>query len=402
MKNPPAQKAVPLGIPVSQPINQDTRVTELAIDGAPASKLKILHLEDLESDAVLVSIRLKKINIEHEVLVVDNKADFITALENYFPDIILADHSLPAFNSMEALKILKEAGKKIPFILITATVSEEYAVQILKEGADDYILKDRPHRLPEAVISALKKYELEAQRDIFLKRILASEADLQIKNQQLIKYNQLVSHDLRSPVSNILLIAEIIDQVTDDAARKKLFSNLKNTAANINETLNLLVDVTKINEDLEPVSENLFFKEIFERQHNSLAILAQQLNSEFITDFTQCPSIIYPKAYLESIFLNLMSNSLKYSVPGRPPVISITSYKQSGRKILEFSDNGLGLNMKKFGEKLFGLNQTFHNNASKKGLGLFMIKKQIESEGGTIRANSKENEGLRFIIEFAA
>ena len=82
-------------------------------DGNKRTKLlKILHLEDLQSDAKLVSRQLKKANIEYEGLLVDNKADYITALKNFSPDIILADHTLPSFDSLEALKILKKTGKK--------------------------------------------------------------------------------------------------------------------------------------------------------------------------------------------------------------------------------------------------------------------------------------------------
>ncbi|MEP6594475.1 MAG: hybrid sensor histidine kinase/response regulator [Ginsengibacter sp.] len=366
------------------------------------TKLKILHLEDVLSDAELVNRQLKKANINHEILVVDNKADFIKALTNFSPHIILADHTLPSFNSLEALKILKETSEKIPFILITATVSEEYAAQVMREGADDYILKDRPHRLPDAILMAIQKYKFEAERKIYLEKLITSEAQLALKNEQLIKYNQIISHNLRSPVSNILIIADIIDEVTDGKERKKLFSSLKSTALNINETLNVLVDIAKINEQANSYPEHLLFKEVFDKEYNSIAIVASQLNTEFITDFTQCPSIHYPKVYLESIFLNLISNSLKYHAPERSPVISIRSYKQNERSILEFEDNGLGLDIKKFGKKLFGLNQTFHQNKERKGFGLFMIKSQIESKGGKIRAESKETNGIRFIIEFAA
>jgi K+-sensing histidine kinase KdpD len=362
------------------------------------NKLKILHLEDFQSDAALVKKQLKKANIDCEILLVDNRTDYLKALKIFSPHIILADHTLPSFNSLEALNILKETGKKIPFILITATVSEEYAVHIISEGADDYILKDRPQRLPGAMLSALKKYKVEAEREVFLKKIIASEADLVLKNRQLIKYNQIVSHDLRTPVSVILLIADMIDEITDYRERKKLFSSLKNTALNINETLNVLVDIAKINEGTQSIPECLFFNDVFTKEYNSVAIRARHLNSEFITDFTKCPSINYSKVYLESIFLNLMSNSLKYYAPERCPVISIRSYKQNERSILEFSDNGLGLDLKKIGKKLFGLNQTFHQNDERKGLGLFTL---IESKGGKIRAESEENKGVKFIIEFA-
>src|SRR5579871_869375 len=99
--------------------------------------LKILHLEDLASDAEMVDRVLRKAKFNFEKKVVIDKPDFIRALQEFQPDIILSDHSLPAFNSLEALRITKEMGSPAPVILVTATVSEEYAVNVIKEGASD-------------------------------------------------------------------------------------------------------------------------------------------------------------------------------------------------------------------------------------------------------------------------
>ena len=137
--------------------------------------LKILHLEDLPDDAELVARELKKAGIIYETILADSKIEFIDALKEYSPDIILSDHSLPAFDSHEALKIVKELGIRVPFILVTATVSEEYAVNIMKEGASDYILKDRLQRLPNAILRALEKYNLENQRRLADENLQASE-----------------------------------------------------------------------------------------------------------------------------------------------------------------------------------------------------------------------------------
>jgi len=138
--------------------------------------LKILHLEDISSDAELVDRALKKAGIIFEKRLVDTRQEYMKALEDFRPDIILSDHSLPTFNSLEALNLLKESGRNIPFILITATVSEEFAVNVMKEGASDYVLKDRLQRLPSAVINAVDKYQLDAKTELYLNKVVASEA----------------------------------------------------------------------------------------------------------------------------------------------------------------------------------------------------------------------------------
>ncbi|MEJ0103596.1 MAG: PAS domain S-box protein [Bacteroidota bacterium] len=137
--------------------------------------LKILHLEDLPDDAEMVARELKKTIKHAEILHVDNKEDYIKALENFSPDIILSDHSLPSFDSHEALAIILKGDFSIPFILVTATVSEEYAVEIIKEGADDYILKERLQRLPAAIENALERRKAEGARKKAEDTLRASE-----------------------------------------------------------------------------------------------------------------------------------------------------------------------------------------------------------------------------------
>ncbi|HEY0060224.1 MAG TPA: PAS domain S-box protein, partial [Flavisolibacter sp.] len=131
------------------------------------TRYRILHIEDVATDAELAGYELKK-NFDFDHLVVDTEADYRLALDSFAPDVILCDHSLPSFNSLEALTIVREKMLPVPFILVTATVSEEFAVDVIKKGADDYILKDRLSRLPVAVGNALEKFRLERERAGYL------------------------------------------------------------------------------------------------------------------------------------------------------------------------------------------------------------------------------------------
>jgi PAS domain S-box-containing protein len=149
--------------------------------------LKIIHLEDLKTDAELVKRELLKGNLNFDTCLVDNKEDFKKALKEFSPDVILSDHSLPSFNSFEALEIFKESGLKIPFILITATVSEEFAVDVMKKGASDYILKDRLQRLPNAINNAIEKCKIELEREKYYDKIVADEAVMK-KAQHLARF----------------------------------------------------------------------------------------------------------------------------------------------------------------------------------------------------------------------
>ncbi len=137
-----------------------------------SQKLKILHLEDLPTDAELVARELKKGNINSEIRVVDDKKKFLSALKEFMPDIILSDHSLPSFDSHEALRLVKDTGTTVPFVLVTATVTEEFAAKIMKEGASDYILKDRLQRLPSVIINSIEKHLLEEEKQATHERLM--------------------------------------------------------------------------------------------------------------------------------------------------------------------------------------------------------------------------------------
>jgi two-component system, NarL family, sensor histidine kinase UhpB len=122
-----------------------------------SSLLRILHLEDTPADAELVERTLKRAGMKVDIKVVDEREEFESELRHFKPDVILSDHTLPQFNSIEALKIAKASDKDIPFILITGTVSEEFAVECLRSGANDYILKSNLIRLPSAIRNALSE-----------------------------------------------------------------------------------------------------------------------------------------------------------------------------------------------------------------------------------------------------
>lgn len=123
--------------------------------------LKILILEDNESDAILIQRLLKKDNPNYRFSVVMDEPGYVKALNEIQPDIVVSDNALPQFDATEALLILRKRSPHVPFILVTGTVSEEFAVSIIKLGADDYLLKDRLMRLPESIKAALKQRETE-------------------------------------------------------------------------------------------------------------------------------------------------------------------------------------------------------------------------------------------------
>jgi CheY-like chemotaxis protein len=130
----------------------------------------------MANDAELVRKAFKNRREEFVIAVATNRSDFIKELRNFKPDIVLSDHILPGFNSLEALAALKYSGLNIPFILVTGNTSEDFVVKLFQEGMDDYILKDSLQRLPFVVVNALEKYRLEKETKEALEKVIESEA----------------------------------------------------------------------------------------------------------------------------------------------------------------------------------------------------------------------------------
>jgi PAS domain S-box-containing protein len=166
-------------------------------------KLKILHLEDLATDAELVKRTLKKGDLDFEIHWVKDKGDFIKALRNYQADIILSDHSLPSMNSQDALLLIKEYAITVPLILVTATISEEYAVEIMKLGAYDYVLKDRLQRLPRAIEIAMTKWYDEREKERYLIELVTNERKfrglIENGNDLIMVWDEQLNITYRSP-----------------------------------------------------------------------------------------------------------------------------------------------------------------------------------------------------------
>ena len=625
--------------------------------------LKILHLEDIATDAELVNMALKKADIVFDKLVVDIKQDYISAISEFVPDVILSDHTLPSFNSLEALSILKESGLNIPFILVTGTTSEEFAVDIMKAGAADYIFKDRIQRLPNAILNSIEKFQLQAETERAYQQLLEASAtqaailnalppniallnergkivavneswkkftlsnnlglpnygigynyltiaekatgvdkvegikitkgikdviqgdkkefsleyacyikhekrwfqvivapltdsslkgavvlhiditdrkqaessliqsednlrsvfentdlcivlfdnDLKIisfnsnaqdltaknfgkkikagnsafsyfpnerkafiedvikqvtnkemvcyetvysvkgdgkewfdvkwvgvvnkkmentgiiltlknitekknadlerekttaelikRNQDLEQFTYIISHNLRSHVANIKGLSNLLNcfEYTDEECVGTLdaLSNSVNSLDKVIIDLNQILQTgNHVNDKNEWVSLPVICKEI------RLELQSMLLNNDATVncDFSEISKLFILKSYLYSIFQNLIVNSIKYRKIETNPVIDITS-KLNGDKItISFKDNGNGIDLTKNGPQLFGLYKRFDHTIEGKGMGLFMVKMQVESMGGTITVESELGKGTEFIIELS-
>lgn len=220
------------------------------------------------------------------------------------------------------------------------------------------------------------------------------------QNKRLLNFSYIVSHNLRSHASNIQGITELIENANSEQERNEMIHLLKTVAENLNETLLNLNNVVNIQSSIDVIIEPLSLNDYILRTLSTLN--AQILNKkvQFINKVNPDILISYNRAYLESILLNLFSNAIRYSHPNREPVISLTCFEENGQQVFRVSDNGIGIDLKKYGDKMFGMYQTFNGNADARGYGLFITKNQIEAMGGKIEVESEFNHGTTFKIYF--
>ena len=624
------------------------------------NKLKILHLEDSSIDAELVNRVLINGNFVFERLLVETRESFVAALDEFVPDLILSNHSLPSFNSHEALSIYGERKLQIPFILVASNVSEEFAFDVIKRGAHDYILKDRLERLPNAIHNTLEKFQLEIGKQSYLSELIKNEKHLRtlveycgdvlmvlteegkpkyvstsvqrvlgyseeealelnlfeilhpddreatvqrwaralenpgvpfsghegrIKNkkgewvwfeatmtnmlhdptingivdnfrditerkiarQQLVKtqlfnknilssldahiavinqngliiavnkawddfaitngassasftsngsnyfdvceraassgikdaedalkglkavinneselfkleyashsplekrwfmlnatklggdeasivvshqnitdrklaeenlqkysdellisnkgleqFSYIISHNLRAPVANILGLAQILDH-SDPEMHGILVNDLITNASRLDEVIRDLNSILQAKSVLSELKEKVSLKALLEAIQQSIQNVIEQESLSIDLSGIEVDEFYSLKSYMYSIFMNLLTNTIKYRRTDIVSQVEVTSREETGKLIITYRDNGRGIDMTKNGVNIFGLYKRFHLDIEGKGMGLYMVKTQTEILGGKVSVKSEVNKGVEFTFEF--
>ena len=614
--------------------------------------MRIIHLEDHQDETEIVERLVKKAGFPYIWKWTASKEEYVAALKDFSPDIIISDHSMPAFSSVEAFRIVRDLRLDIPFILVTATVSEDFAVMMMREGVADYVLKDRLQRLPGAIQNALEKWKAERENRSYINQIIQSQAnlsalmensnvniysldrtfryltfnsqlkatvkrqygveikpgddalgildpeqreewrefyiqalrgnslrfvkefdiersifyinfiinpiiegdmitglacfatditkeklaeenlaksearfraltennfdsivlsdnenrmtyaspslsrtlgysleeiaisknvvrfhpddwnlikqvfenakanpglpvpatarmqhrrghyiwaegvitnmlenesvrgivanyrdvterkeaelnqaqmtrDLVQRNKDLEQFAYIVSHNLRGPVANILGISNILQfSKASEQDKAVALEGMYTATSKLDEVIIDLNSILDTKREVNNRKEIVVLQDLVDGIALSIAGMIDENSCNIVTDFTQVKSILTIRSFLQSIFYNLISNSIKYKQPNTDLVIRISSQQKNGSTKLVFSDNGMGIDLSTQGSKIFGLYRRFHTkHAEGKGMGLFMVKTQVESLGGEIHVKSEVNKGTEFTID---
>lgn len=223
--------------------------------------------------------------------------------------------------------------------------------------------------------------------------------DLKSQNEELQRFAYIISHNLRAPIVNISSLLELYEEEKSvDPDNKEVIDNLKISTSILNSTLQDLIDVVSIKKNKLPKIEKVDFLLLC---HNIEMSLHKQINESgalIHKDFSKAPNISYIYSHLENFLINLTTNAIKYKHPDRKPVINIRSEEDGGFTVIHFEDNGIGLDLDRYGERLFGLYQRFHSHVEGKGLGLYLVREQIRSHDGNLKVSSQVGVGTTFSI----
>ncbi|HTB31957.1 MAG TPA: PAS domain S-box protein [Bacteroidia bacterium] len=241
-------------------------------------------------------------------------------------------------------------------------------------------------------ITSTKLAELEREKMI---------SDIAERNKDLEQFAYIVSHNLRAPVANIMGLSDAISNYTlNESEKLEMLGGLSGSVKKLDSVIMDLNQILHTKRQLNEQKEKIYFSNLIDEIKVQVRPLVKKQNVKIVTNFNSVDELFTIKSYLYSIFYNLISNSIKFHKPGVLPVIEISSKKPGEKIVLTFKDNGLGIDLPKKKDQVFGLYKRFHTHVEGKGIGLYMCKVHVEALGGKISIKSKPNEGTTVTIEF--
>jgi len=263
---------------------------------------------------------------------------------------------------------------------------------------DQERMKLAQEELKRSTIAALNMMEDANEAKMALEE---QQKELERSNAELEQFAYVASHDLKAPVTNmggLLSIIESENGVNDQ--NKHVFEKVKLSVVRMQNTISSLNEVIGLKKNLRLECKDNEFTTVLSDVLSGLETQISESNAKIKSDFSECASVSYPAVHLSHILQNLISNSIKHCKKGKAPIVNISTTKDKDSICLTVKDNGLGIDMKLYGDKLFGLFQRFNLASEGQGIGLHVTKSIVESYGGRIEVASKTGQGTTFRIYF--
>jgi signal transduction histidine kinase len=402
---------------------------------AAKSSVRILYLEDDRTDVELVRTKLEDEGLDCDMISVETQADFVAALNDAGFDVILADYKLPSFDGLTALSIARKKAPDVPFIFLSGSMGEELAIDTLKRGATDYVLKQRLSRLGPAIRRALEEAEEHLERrkaeeevkryqehleemvkertaqlritNDRLEREIAErkEAEEELKkisaeltrsNADLQHFAYAASHDLQEPLRGIEGFIKLLEKRYADKLDSKAKEFIGYTVEGVNRMRALIKDLLDysrtgtIEMNLKPTN----FSEAVERAVFNLKAAVEETGATIAYD--PLPTVRADIMQMSRLFQNLMGNAIKFRGK-KAPDIHISAEKNENGWTFSVRDNGMGIDPEN-AERIFSVFQRLHTKEEYPGtgIGLAVCKRIVERHGGKIWVKSEKGKGATF------
>lgn len=315
---------------------------------------------------------------------------------------VLSDRAL--YNNGKLITFLNEANKELE-VQKNEIINQNNEISAQSEE----LIANQEQLIQANTIIEKQKEGLLIIQSGLRTELLERNKELKATNEELVKYNQelqqfsyTISHNLRGPLARLLGLTNLmqIDLKELSGTQLDLVRLVAQSAQELDEVIRDLGKIIDIRNDVYRIREKVFFQEEWSQVLRSLSTFVQS-EMDIKSDFREAPLIYTVRPILTSILYNLISNAIKYRSPLRPLKLKVkTTRTPNGLIALEVADNGLGMNLDQFSRSMFGLYKRFHTHTDGKGLGLYLVKLQIESLGGTVEVTSELNIGSTFTVRF--
>jgi signal transduction histidine kinase len=352
-------------------------------------KLRALLVEDEPADVELSLRILRKAGLDAVGDVAETSEEFTELVRTNSYDVILADFKLPGWNGMESVEILRREGLDVPVILVSGALGELTAVECIKQGAADYVLKDHLARLPESVRRAMREKKLREDHR-------HSQEELARSNKDLEQFAYVASHDLQEPLRMVAtytqLLAERYQGKLDPDADKYIHYAVDG-ALRMQKLVQDLLAFSRVGRQGLAL-ENTDCSAVLQIAMKNLETTIRE--SGAAVQASQLPRLMADSSQLMQVFQNLIGNAIKFR-GSEPPLIRISADATAKEWVISVADNGIGI-APEHAENVFVIFRRLHTRAEYpgNGIGLSICKKIIEQHGGRIWVESEIGHGSVF------
>ncbi|MGA2200823.1 MAG: ATP-binding protein [Terriglobales bacterium] len=360
------------------------------------NELRVLHVEDNELDAELVAQALRNGGFSFSVVVVQTETGFERQLRLQSPDVVIADYDLPQWKGMEALDVLRREGLEIPLILVSGALGDVTAVECIKRGATDYVLKDGLARLPEAVRRALQEKRMLRLRRQAEQDLARKVEELARSNADLEQFAYIASHDLQEPLRMVATYTQLLGERYRgrlDENADKFIGYASEGALRMQTLIQDLLAFSRVGRSGDAcgrVDCDAAVEEVLQSLGPAMRA------SGAVVTHAALPMVWADRSQVAQIFQNLIGNAIKFR--GKEALaISVQAEKAGQQWLFSVSDNGIGI-APEYREHIFVVFQRLHTRAeyAGNGIGLAICKKIVEHCGGKIWVEAQADHGSIF------